>query len=30
LALGLQGVLGDLFASLTIIFDKPFAVGDYI
>ena len=30
LALALQGVLGDLFASLTIIFDKPFAVGDYI
>jgi small-conductance mechanosensitive channel len=30
LALALQGVLRDLFASLTIIFDKPFAVGDYI
>ena len=30
LALALQGVLGDLFASFTIIFDKPFAVGDYI
>ena len=30
LALALQGVLGDLFASLTIIFDNPFAVGDYI
>ena len=30
LALALQGILGDLFASLTIIFDKPFAVGDYI
>ena len=30
LALALQGVLGDLFASLTIVFDKPFAVGDYI
>jgi len=30
LALALHGILGDLFASLTIIFDKPFAVGDYI
>jgi len=30
LALVLQGVLGDLFASLTIVFDRPFAVGDYI
>jgi small-conductance mechanosensitive channel len=30
LALALQGVLGDLFASLTIVFDRPFAVGDYI
>ena len=30
LALALQGVLGDLFASLSIIFDKPFAVGDSI
>ena len=29
-ALALQGVLGDLFASLTIVFDRPFAVGDYI
>lgn len=30
LAMALQGVLKDLFASLSIIFDKPFAVGDYI
>ncbi len=30
LALALQGVLGDLFASPTIVFDRPFAVGDYI
>ena len=30
LALALQGVLGDLFASLSITFDKPFAVGDSI
>ncbi len=30
MALALQGVLGDLFASLSIIFDKPFAVGDSI
>ena len=30
LAFALQGVLGDLFASLTIVFDRPFAVGDYI
>ena len=30
MALVLQGVLGDLFASLTIVFDRPFAVGDYI
>lgn len=30
LALALQGVLGDLFASLSIIFDKPFVVGDSI
>ena len=30
LALALQGVLSDLFASLSIIFDKPFAVGDSI
>jgi small-conductance mechanosensitive channel len=30
LALALQGVLGDLFASLSIIFDEPFVVGDFI
>ena len=30
MALALQGVLGDLFASLSIIFDKPFVVGDSI
>jgi small-conductance mechanosensitive channel len=30
LALALQGVLGDLFASLSIIFDEPFVVGDSI
>ncbi len=30
LALAIKGVLGDLFASLSIIFDKPFAVGDSI
>lgn len=29
-ALAVQNVLGDLFASLTIIFDKPFVVGDFI
>ena len=29
-ALALQNVLGDLLASLSIIFDKPFEVGDYI
>lgn len=30
IALALQNVLGDLFASLTILIDKPFAVGDGI
>ena len=30
LALALQGVLGDLFASLSIIFDEPFVVVDFI
>lgn len=30
IALALQNVLGDLFASFTIYFDKPFQVGDYI
>ena len=29
-ALALQTVLGDLFASLSIILDKPFVVGDFI
>lgn len=29
-ALALQSILGDLFASLTITLDKPFAVGDFI
>jgi small-conductance mechanosensitive channel len=30
IALALQSILGDLFASLSIVFDKPFAVGDHI
>ncbi|RMH13365.1 MAG: mechanosensitive ion channel family protein [Gemmatimonadetes bacterium] len=30
IALALQNVLGDLFASLSIVFDKPFQVGDFI
>jgi len=29
-ALALQNVLGDLFASLSIVFDKPFEIGDRI
>jgi small-conductance mechanosensitive channel len=29
-ALAAQNILGDLFASLTIVLDKPFVVGDYI
>jgi len=29
-ALAVQSVLGDLFASLSIILDKPFVVGDFI
>jgi small-conductance mechanosensitive channel len=29
-ALALQNVLGDLFASLSITFDKPFYVGDFL
>lgn len=29
-ALALQNVLGDLFASLSIAFDKPFVIGDFI
>lgn len=30
IALALQNVLGDLFASISIVVDKPFLVGDYI
>lgn len=29
-ALAIQNILGDLFASLSIVLDKPFAVGDFI
>jgi small-conductance mechanosensitive channel len=29
-ALALQNILGDLFASLSITFDKPFFVGDFV
>jgi len=29
-ALGLQSILGDLFASLSIVLDKPFVIGDFI
>lgn len=29
-ALAVQSILGDLFSSLSILFDKPFVVGDYI
>lgn len=29
-ALALQNILGDLFASLSILLDKPFAVGDFL
>jgi small-conductance mechanosensitive channel len=29
-ALALQNVLGDVFASLSIILDKPFVIGDYL
>jgi small-conductance mechanosensitive channel len=29
-ALAVQNILGDLFASLSIVLDKPFVVGDYI
>ncbi len=29
-ALALQSILGDLFASLTILLDKPFVIGDYL
>ncbi|MBN2142549.1 mechanosensitive ion channel family protein [Candidatus Woesearchaeota archaeon] len=30
IALALQNILGDLFASISIYFDKPFKVGDFI
>lgn len=30
IALAVQNVLGDLFASLSIILDKPFVVGDFV
>ena len=29
-ALALQNILGDLFASLSITFDKPFVIGDFV
>ncbi len=29
-ALALQNILGDLFASLSIVLDRPFVIGDYI
>ncbi len=29
-ALALQNILGDLFASLSIVIDKPFVVGDFV
>jgi len=29
-ALAVQSILGDLFASLSIVIDKPFAIGDFI
>ncbi|MEZ4334764.1 MAG: mechanosensitive ion channel family protein [Myxococcota bacterium] len=29
-ALAVQNILGDLFASLTIVIDKPFVVGDFL
>ncbi len=29
-ALAVQNILGDLFASLSIVFDKPFEIGDFI
>ena len=30
IALAVQNVLGDLFASLSILFDKPFVLGDFL
>ena len=29
-ALAVQNILGDLFASLSIVLDKPFEIGDFI
>src|SRR3546814_20671159 len=29
-ALAVQNILGDLFASLSIVMDKPFVIGDFI
>lgn len=29
-ALAVQSILGDLFASLSIVLDKPFVIGDYV
>ncbi|MDR7426079.1 MAG: mechanosensitive ion channel family protein [Armatimonadota bacterium] len=29
-ALAVQNILGDLFASFSIVFDKPFSIGDFI
>ncbi len=30
IGLALQNILGDLFASLSIVFDKPFEIGDFV
>ncbi|MEJ2311932.1 MAG: mechanosensitive ion channel family protein [Gemmatimonadales bacterium] len=30
IALAVQSILGDVFASLSIIFDKPFLIGDFV
>lgn len=30
LALAVQSILGDLFASITIVLDKPFVIGDFL
>lgn len=30
IGLGLQGIIGDLFASLSIMLDRPFAIGDFL
>ena len=29
-ALAVQNILGDLFASFSIVFDRPFVIGDFI